>query len=260
MSTLELGHVPASDLVATALLGTARRAVPAGSQGPRLADAPADPAVLLLDLAALNRVYTALTLTATEVESGSGPAEPCPAEPLPLAPAPAQHLLLGLLGRPEPLLLNSWLELCARHEFGVSPELWTRLARVAARYRRVDRQTLGSALGPQGRWFLRQNPEWAKLATDASAAASDPVRAELPAEQQIEAYERLRIVVDEALRGPNRLAGARALNAYDALAATEAAMYARLEIEVAFDPTRHVERVSLPDRRELAQYAQGGSA
>jgi hypothetical protein len=88
-------------------------------------------------------------------------------------------LLADLLRSPDPALVSCWLVTCAGHRRSVSALHWTRLARLAARTTAYDRLALGRALGPRGRWFLRQNPEWRRLAADvdrpaAASSGSDP--------------------------------------------------------------------------------------
>ncbi|WP_344801038.1 DUF5691 domain-containing protein, partial [Microlunatus ginsengisoli] len=94
----------------------------------------------------------------------AGEATAVPAQTLLPAPDPARQLLDGLLGRPEGSTVNLWLAACARHGRGAAPEHWSRLAGLASRSTVYDRLLLAAVLGARGRWFVRQNPDWAKLA------------------------------------------------------------------------------------------------
>ena len=149
-----------AELVTTALLGTDRRADDLDA-----ADAP----TVLLRRAARHRILDRLAAPPTEP---LGPDEPAsdrtapPAQDRPEAPAAADRLLEELLRTPDPALVSCWLTACAAHGRTAAPVHWTRLARLAARTTAYDRRALGDALGPRGRWFLRQNPDWRKLAAD----------------------------------------------------------------------------------------------
>ncbi|HEU5485078.1 MAG TPA: hypothetical protein VFU98_09240 [Microlunatus sp.] len=174
-----------SELVTTALLGTDRRAVEED-----LTVEGVDAPVVLLRQAARHRVLDRL---AGPAAAGRPPADaavptPAPEQDRPEAPWRADQLLADLLRSPDPALVSCWLATCAAHRRTVSALHWTRLARLAARTAAYDRSALGQALGPRGRWFLRQNPEWRRLAADArrtpspstsarAAALAEPVTA-----------------------------------------------------------------------------------
>lgn len=148
-----------AELVTTALLGTDRR------MPEDLADA--DPTTAVLRQAARHRVV-ALLGAPMIIEADTAPSKALsPAQDRPEAPASADRLLADLLRTPDPALISCWLTACATHGRTVHPIHWTRLARLAARGTAYDRSALGAALGPRGRWFLRQNPEWRRLAADA---------------------------------------------------------------------------------------------
>ncbi len=166
-----------SELTTTALLGTARRPVPGPLRSPWAAapaGQPRDPAVRLLDLAARHRAL-ARTQAAVTAPSPSTSAAGPPQQP-PVAPDPAVALLGRLLSRPEPTVVGAWCSACVRHGCSAAAVHWTPLARLAARSTLYDRALLGRVLGERGRWFLRQNPDWRRLAAEATAdSAASPV-------------------------------------------------------------------------------------
>jgi len=154
------------DLVTTALLGTVRRPIPVELAGARAAGAgTADPAARVLDLAA---AHTA-AVRAGRVPHRLQDADPVPDGLLPSAPERARRLLDEVLARPSPTPVNLWLAGCARRGYGLAPEHWTPLTQLAARSTAYNRPLLGRVLGPPGLWFLRANPQWCRLADDASA-------------------------------------------------------------------------------------------
>ena len=163
-----------SELVTTALLGTDRRPVPhdlpAAWAGADPTQEGADPTLQVLGLAARHRACA--QAGATSARLAAPPT--APAERLALAPPEAQELLRELLRRPEPTVVNLWLTECAGRSLGAAPDLWPRLAQLAARNREYDRAALLEVLGPRGRWFLSRFPDGARLVTVPSAAASEP--------------------------------------------------------------------------------------
>ena len=102
-------------------------------------------------------------------------------------------------GAPDPALISRWLGVCAARGCVVSAIHWTVLARVAARSTAYDRAALGASLGARGRWFLRQNPEWRKLAADAEPTAVQP-----PA---VDPAPAARLTAEDVLADPERLLG-----------------------------------------------------
>jgi len=152
-----------AELVTTALLGTDRRPLDAD-----------DPPGQVLHQAARHRILD--RLAAPPVVGAPDPAEPAaaPTQDGPPAPEPADALLDQLLRTPDPALISCWLGVCADRGYVVSALHWTTLARLAARSTTYDRSALGAALGPRGRWFLRQNPEWRRLAADAEPLVPAP--------------------------------------------------------------------------------------
>ena len=153
-----------AELVTTALLGTDRRTPDELDDG--------DPSIAVLSQAARHRVVAMLGEPAV---IGSAPAPgPALGQQQPEAPAAADRLLTDLLRTPDPALVNCWLIACAAHGRTVHPIHWSRLARLAAHTTAYDRSALGAALGPRGRWFLRQNPDWRKLAANAERTSEPP--------------------------------------------------------------------------------------
>ncbi|GAA3695928.1 hypothetical protein GCM10022204_09760 [Microlunatus aurantiacus] len=156
-----------AELVTTALLGTDRRPLD-------VADPPAE----VLHQAARHRVLDRLAAAAapSTPDPAADQAAPdpsrvvAPAQDRPEAPETADLLLQQLLRTPDPALVSCWLQVCAAHGYVVASLHWTVLARLAARSTVYDRTALAASIGPRGRWFLHQNPEWRRLAADADAA------------------------------------------------------------------------------------------
>lgn len=155
-----------AELVTTALLGTDRRVPDELTEG--------DPSVAVLRQAAGHRVVALLGAPSVLAEALSR--EPTPDQQQPEAPPAADRLLTDLLRSPDPALISYWLNACATNGRTIHPVHWTRLARLAAHSTTYDRSALGAAFGARGRWFLQQNPDWRKLATDAERppAPSNP--------------------------------------------------------------------------------------
>lgn len=174
-----------AELVTTALLGTDRRPLDV-----------VDPPVAVLHAAARHRMLDRL---APPIVAGAEPdtTEPAPAQDRPEAPVAADRLLNDLLRAPDPALISCWLRACADHARTVAAIRWTPLARLAARTIAYDRSALGASLGPRGRWFLQQNPEWRKLAQDAVPEPRAGPAAEQPAAT--------RLLPEEVLADPERL-------------------------------------------------------
>lgn len=176
-----------AELVTTALLGTDRRPLEA-------ADAPGQ----VLRQAARHRVLD--RLAAPSMIEDPDPAAPPVGAPIQAgrpAPEPADRLLDQLLRTPDPALVSCWLSVCADRGCVVSALHWTALARLAARSTGYDRSALGAALGPRGRWFLQQNPEWRRLAADAQAPVAPPGPPDRPSAPVLTA--------DDVLADPERL-------------------------------------------------------
>ncbi|MDT0326856.1 DUF5691 domain-containing protein [Nocardiopsis lambiniae] len=142
-------------LVSTALVGTARRSVPATPDLPETPDS--EGATALLDRAALATVrrlagYTPARVVPIEPDTASGPPE--------VGPRAAARLGVILADRPE--LLTEWLELvavagrCAPAEH--LPDLLDRGARDSGL-----RPAIAAACGPRGHWLARFEHDWSYL-------------------------------------------------------------------------------------------------
>jgi hypothetical protein len=200
-----------TEVVTTALLGTDRRPLPADLLPAASGRTPVQEAVtVLLDHAARHRA----------AERASPPLPRCPPPPVapaddrPCAPAPAQDLLARLLGRPDTELVNAWLAAAATRGVRAAPEHWTDLAALAATRPGYDRGLLSRALGPQGVWFLEQNPAWSRLAealraVGAAAPAGDP--APLPGEAEVRGRPEVALDVPAPWPRPLTLAALRVL-------------------------------------------------
>ena len=147
------------DLVTASLIGTERSAVPpvAVPGVPTPADAPADPAAMLLDHAAL----------LTVARRGGRPPEQ--AEPLPVAepdPAPAVSPAAGrrlarILGGEHPDLLAEWLSAAVTSGLRVPAHLLPALLDRARRVSPADpelRRLAAEAGGSRARWLAGLNP------------------------------------------------------------------------------------------------------
>ena len=148
------------EVVTTALLGTDRRPLPPDLLPPAAPGVDVPAGTVLLDHAVRRRA----------LDRAARPLGRCPAPPVapddrtPWAPPAAQKLLAQLLARPVPELLNAWLAAAAARHVRPAPEHWTGLVALAATRPDVDCGVLAAALGPQGVWFVAQNPAWARLA------------------------------------------------------------------------------------------------
>ena len=149
------------DLVTASLIGTERSAVPqvAVPGVPTPADAPADPAAMLLDHAAL----------LTVARRGGRPAEQ--AEPLPVAePDPASAVspaagrrLAQILGGEHPDLLAEWLSAAVTSGLRVPAHLLPALLDRARRVSPADpklRRLAAEAGGSRARWLAGLNSDW----------------------------------------------------------------------------------------------------
>jgi hypothetical protein len=150
------------DLVTVALLGTDRRPVPDGlppSWAGPVADLGNDPTGAVLAYAARHRAA---------VRAGAGlptgpPPEPAPAGSLEPAPPEAQQRLADALAAGAAGPVNEALAALVE-QGGVAPEHWAAVATAAAGSTRVNRTALAAGLGVRGIWFVRHNPQWARLA------------------------------------------------------------------------------------------------
>jgi hypothetical protein len=174
-----------TDVVTTALLGTDRRPVPSPLPTPwGSTNASSDAATATLDLAAQHRIWS-------RAGSRLGTAKPPTVGPPlgDLAPAPAQQLLGRLLEAADRVLINAWLAACVRRRWGISPDHWQPLAVLTSEAIPYDLVLLTHALGPRGRWFVAQNPQWMRLSRRLEEAAilPEPSRMAGDVEAQLEA-------------------------------------------------------------------------
>jgi hypothetical protein len=174
------------ELVTTALLGTGRRQLPTTLSGSWATEEQAkpdrpdrDPAVRVLELAARHRAVSRVGSTPGEPPRATA-AEPAPPVDRRPPPEEAAGVLASLIIRPAPALINRWLACAAAAGCGLPAPYWTRLARVAAHSTSYDRALLGRVLGERGRWFLRQNPDWRRLAADAALDVAEDLPASGP--------------------------------------------------------------------------------
>ncbi len=164
------------DLVTASLIGTERSAVPpvAVPGVPTPADAPADPAAILLDRAAL----------LTVARRGGRPpehAEPLPAaepDPAPAVSPAAGHRLARMLGGEHPDLLAEWLSAAVTRGLRVPAYLLPALLDRARPVTPTDpelRRLAAKAGGSRARWLAGLNPDW-KFVTAHTSAGDDAWR------------------------------------------------------------------------------------
>jgi hypothetical protein len=159
------------DVVAAALVGSDRRAVPEPlppSWATEL-DPATDPAHAVLSLAARHRAVT----RAGGLPASCPPAALGPPNLAPVAGRAAHEILDRLLSPPQVDLLNLWLGAAAQHGQRAAANYWTPLAMMAARTSAVDRRTLGRAIGERGIWFVAQNPQWTRLSSGLQSEMDD---------------------------------------------------------------------------------------
>ena len=149
------------ELVTTALLGTARRALPAGLPDAvaGLAHAQQDAGLAVLDAAAGYAAYR---------DAGRRPGScpeppPAPRQTLDFAPDPAHELLLTFLADRAVGLVDAWLSACAARGLGVRARAWVPLATAAASPHGPDRGLVRAVLGGRGLAFLALHPRWRAL-------------------------------------------------------------------------------------------------
>lgn len=148
-------------LVTTALLGTARRPLPADLPTALAALAAAERDSGLAVLAAAAGACTARR--AGHRPPTCPPPVVAPRQLLDFAPDPAQATLARLLGTGERAAVDDWLRSCAHHRLGVRPRLWCSLADAATRPRGPDRRLVAAVLGERGLAVAARHRRWRAL-------------------------------------------------------------------------------------------------
>jgi hypothetical protein len=182
-------------LLSTALVGTERRPLPVagvpavlarpiraaalggdGGDGGGSGAGGVDPAVALLDSAALVTVYRRAGVVA---ERDVPVPDPAPVEESRVAPAAAADRLSGLLGSDPTGLVAEWLGLAVERGVLAPPELLPALLELGRRQTEL-RPLLVRAGGRRVRWLAGQHPDWAYLTRQGgSTTAPDPEAWEL---------------------------------------------------------------------------------
>jgi hypothetical protein len=149
------------DLVTASLIGTERSPVPlvAVPGVPIPADAPADPAAMLLDRAAL---LTAARRGGRQAEQAE-PLPPAEPDPAPEVGRAAARRLARMLGGEHPDLLAEWLAAVAARSRRAPAALLPALLDRARRFAAVDpelRRLATEAGGSRARWLAGFNPDW----------------------------------------------------------------------------------------------------
>jgi hypothetical protein len=164
------------DLVTASLIGTERTAVPlvAVPGVPIPADAPKDPAAILLDRAALLTVARRGGRPPEKAEPPPG-AEP---DPAPTVSPAAGHRLARMLSGEHPDLLTEWLSAAVTRGLRVPAYLLPALLDRARRVSSADpelRRLAALAGGSRARWLAGLNPDW-KFVTAHTSAGDDAWR------------------------------------------------------------------------------------
>ncbi|MDA2805027.1 DUF5691 domain-containing protein [Nocardiopsis suaedae] len=173
--------VPWDELVAAALVGTARAGVPGGEgeghgrgadraepsaaePGPDdgtddgTEDGPGHPALILLDRAALAVVRDRAGARPTT----AAPVPTAPAETSPWASPAAGAALDALLERDDPELITEWLELARARGLLAPPPTLPGLLDAGNRHRAL-RTAIVPVTGERGRWLASLSPAWSFL-------------------------------------------------------------------------------------------------
>ena len=255
------------EVVTTALLGTERRPLPTDLLPPDDSATPRDPTAVLLDLAVRQR---AVSRAAGSL--GRCPALPVPsADDRPFAPPAAQELLGRLLHRPVAELLNAWLAAAAARDVRPAPEHWTELAALTAFRPDNDRGLLARVLGPEGRWFVGQNPAWARLAEGLAGvpgAVTAAARAAPPDEAAVRGRPELALEVPAPWPRDLTVAALRVLLAgqlgwrasrYGAAVGARVAVADHVLLQQALDALPDVPERSLPGLRLVREAVQAAA-
>ncbi|KAB7852791.1 DUF5691 domain-containing protein [Streptomyces mobaraensis] len=217
--------VPWDDLVTAALIGTGRRGAPTAARPGQ------DPALALLDAAALHTVRR--RAAALPVAAGRRP-EPAPPDPRPPLPEAARRRLALLLGEragggdrrrtaaPDLVeLLPQWLTAANARGYRPPDALLPGLLD-AARARTDLRPEALAFAGPRGRWLAGLNPQWAYALRShpPGPGAASPVSPASSGPPDATGLDGLRRVWREGLFA-ERLAALTAVRGHDAAAGRE---------------------------------------
>lgn len=159
-----------SDLTSVALLGTARRAPDlaqlAAPVAAMAAHLPTDPAVRLLESAALQDVFAR---GGARASTAAAP-EPAADDTRSLLPHPAAARLARMLRERSPFL-PEWFAAATPHDYRAPDALCAQLLDQAKSNTEL-RQPLLRLAGARGRWLADQHPEWRNLVSAQPAATS----------------------------------------------------------------------------------------
>ncbi len=163
------------DLVTASLLGTERTAVPPSAVpgGPAQAGAPADPAALLLDRAALLTVAR----RGGQRPEQARPRPPAEPDPAPAVSPAAGRRLARMLGGEHPDVLAEWLSAAVARGLRVPAHLLPSLLDRVRRGSQADaelRRLTALAGGSRARWLAGLNPDWKFVTAHAPAGDHAP--------------------------------------------------------------------------------------
>jgi len=183
------------DLVSAALVGTARRPVPADPGWPIRGRAGAPPEVAMLDAAALGGAVRRAGRGAVTVDASPAAAD----DRLPAAPARAEQLLRLLLhqspvgARLMPALADTWLRAARRAGVRVPHSLLCEVLELATKQAQL-RSAARTVVDTRGAWLAAANPDWSWVLDGGPAeVVADPDEwALLPTEQRAAAVATLR--------------------------------------------------------------------
>lgn len=161
------------EVAAAALVGTGRRPVPELPGWPVGPRDDAEPAIALLDAAALGSAWRGAGVVAARTDVP----EPAPAEALPEAPVRAVQLLEVVLVQPpggaslQDVLVEAWLRAAADHATRLPHDALTRVLALVSGKPRLRRLVV-PVMGERGRWLARLDPSLSWLSSDVSTWAT----------------------------------------------------------------------------------------